>query len=163
GLEDLGFQQRLMQKLEKRQLLDRAVEFLPADAQIAERRRRAQPLTRPELAVLSAYAKLALHADLLNSDVPDDPYLAPEPSRYFPQSICRPFPDGLEKHRLRRDIIATQLANSLINRGGAPIVVRLADQPGASVDRIARAFAAVRDSYRLTAINTSIEMLDNKV
>jgi glutamate dehydrogenase len=163
GLEDLGFQQRLMQVLEKRQLLDRAVEFLPADAEIAGRRRRGQPLTRPELAVLSAYAKLALHEDLLNSDVLDDPYLARELTRYFPQSIWRYFPDAFEHHRLRRDIIATQLANSMINRGGAPIVVRLADQTGASVDRIARAFAAVRDSYRLTAINTSIETLDNKV
>jgi glutamate dehydrogenase len=163
GLEDLGFQQRLMQVLEKRQLLDRAVEFLPTDAEMAERRRRAQPLTRPELAVLSAYAKLALHEDLLNSGVPDDPYLARELTRYFPQSIWRYFPDAFEHHRLRRDIIATQLANSMINRGGAPVVVRLADQTGASVDRIARAFAAVRDSYRLTAINTSIEALDNKL
>ena len=77
GLEDLGFQQRLMQTLEKRQLLDRAVEFLPSDMEIAERRRRAEPLTRPELAVLLAYAKLALHEDLLHSSVPDDPYLVP--------------------------------------------------------------------------------------
>ncbi len=163
GLEDLGFEQRLMQVLEKRQLLDRGVEFLPTDAEIAERRRHATPLTRPELAVLAAYAKLALHEDLLNSDVPDDPYLARELTRYFPQSIWRHFPDAFEHHRLRRDIIATQLANSMINHGGAPIVVRLADQTGASVDRIARAFAAVRDSYRLTAINTSIEALDNRV
>jgi glutamate dehydrogenase len=163
GLEDLGFQQRLMQVLEKRQLLDRAVEFLPTDAEIVERRRRAQPLTRPEIAVLSAYAKLALHEDLLNSDVVDDPYLARELTRYFPQSIWRHFPDAFEHHRLRRDIIATQLANSMINRGGAAIVVRLADQTGAAVDRIAAAFAAARDSYCLTAINTSIEGLDNKV
>jgi glutamate dehydrogenase len=163
GLDDTGFQQRLMQVLEQRQLLDRKVEFLPTDAEIAERRRHAQPLTRPELAVLSAYAKLALHEDLLNSDVPDDPYLARELTRYFPQSIWRHFPDAFEHHRLRRDIIATQLANSMINRAGAPVVVRLADQTGASVDRIVRAFAAVRDSYRLTALNTSIEGLDNKV
>jgi glutamate dehydrogenase len=149
--------------LEKRQLLDRAVEFLPTDMEIAERRRRAQPLTRPELAVLSAYAKLALHEDLLNSDVPDDPYLARELTRYFPQSIWPHFPDAFEHHRLRRDIIATQLANSMINRAGAPAVVRLADQTGASVDRIAAAFAAVRDSYRLTALNTSIEALDDKI
>jgi len=163
GLEDLGFQQRLMQMLEKRQLLDRAVEFLPTDMEIVERRRRAQPLTRPELAVLLAYAKLALHEDLLRSDVPDDPYLARELSRYFPQSIWAHFPDAFERHRLRRDIISTQLANSMINRGGPPLVVRIADQTGASVDRIAAAFAAVRDSFRLTALNTSIEALDNKV
>jgi glutamate dehydrogenase len=163
GLEDLGFQQRLMQILEKRQLLDRAVEFLPTDMEIVERRRRAQPLTRPELAVLLAYAKLALHEDLLRSDIPDDPYLARELNRYFPQSIWTHFPDAFERHRLRRDIISTQLANSMINRGGPPLVVRIADQTGASVDRIAAAFAAVRDSFRLTALNTSIEALDNKV
>src|SRR5260370_32055939 len=152
-----------MQMLEKRQLLDRAVECLPTDLDIVERRRRAQPLTRPELAVLLAYAKLALHEDLLRSDEHADPYLARELSRYFPQSIWTHLPDAFEHHRLRRDIIATQLANSMINRGGPPLVVRIADQTGASVDRIAAAFAAVRDSFRLTALNTSIEALDNKV
>ncbi len=163
GLEDLGFQQRLMQTLEKRQLLDRAVEFLPNDMEIVERRRRAQPLTRPELAVLLAYAKLALHEDLVTSKVPDDPYLARELGRYFPQSISQRFPDALEHHRLRRDIISTQLANSMINRGGPSLVVRISDQTGASVDRIAAAFAAVRDSFGLTALNTAIEELDNKI
>jgi glutamate dehydrogenase len=163
GLEDLGFQQRLMQTLEKRQLLDRAVEFLPDDMEIAERRRRASPLTRPELAVLLAYAKLSLHDDLLNSSVPDDPYLARELGRYFPPSISGKFPDALERHRLRRDIISTGLANSMINRGGPTLVVRIADQTGASVDRIAGAFAAVRDGFGLTALNTAIEALDGKI
>ena len=163
GLEELGFQQRLMQMLEKRQLLDRAVEFLPDDMEIAERRRRAAPLTRPELAVLLAYAKLSLHDDLLNSSVPDDPYLARELGRYFPPSIASRFPDALERHRLRRDIISTGLANSMINRGGPTLVVRIADQTGASVDRIAGAFAAVRDSFGLTALNTAIEELDGEI
>ncbi|MBV9971183.1 MAG: NAD-glutamate dehydrogenase, partial [Xanthobacteraceae bacterium] len=163
GLEDLGFQQRLMQTLEKRQLLDRAVEFLPDDGEIAERRRRALALTRPEIAVLLAYAKLSLHEDLLASRVPDDPYLARELGRYFPSSITTRFPDAVERHRLRRDIISTGLANSMINRGGPTLVVRIADQTGASVDRIAAAFAAVRDSYSLTALNTAIEELDGKI
>jgi glutamate dehydrogenase len=163
GLEDLGFQQRLMQMLERSQLLDRAVEFLPSDMEIAERKRRGQPLTRPEIAVLLAYAKLALHEDLIHSDMPDDPYLARELGRYFPQSIWSHFPDAFEHHRLRRHIIATQLANSIINRGGPSIVARIADQTGAAVDRVAAAFAAVRDCFRLTALNTSIEALDNKV
>src|SRR5262249_12774093 len=145
------------------QLLDRAVEFLPTDMEIVERRRRAQPLTRPELAVLLAYAKLALHEDLLHSDVPDDPYLARELSRYFPQTIWTHFPDAFERHRLRRDIISTQLANSMINRGGPTLVVRIADQTGASVDRIAGAFAAVRDSFDLTALNTAIQELDGMI
>ena len=163
GLDDLGFQQRLMQTLEKRQLLDRAVEFLPSDMEIVERRRRAEPLTRPELAVLLAYAKLVLHEDLVGSEVPNDPYLARELLRYFPESIANRFPDAIEHHRLRRDIISTNLANSMINRGGPAFVARIADQTGASVERIAAAFAAVRDSFSLTAINTAIEELDNRI
>jgi glutamate dehydrogenase len=163
GLEDLGFQQRLMQTLERRDLLDRAVEFLPDDMELAERRRRAQPLTRPELAVLLAYAKLSLNHDLLASAVPDDPYLGRELGRYFPAAVAERFADAVENHRLRRDIIATQLANSMINRGGPTLVVRIADQTGASADRIAAAFAAVRDSYGMVALNGEIEALDNRI
>jgi glutamate dehydrogenase len=163
GLEDLGFQQRMMQTLEVRQILNRAVEFLPDDLELAERRRRSQPLTRPELSVLLAYAKLALNAELLQSSVPDDPYLGRELNRYFPPSISQRFPDALDRHRLRREIIATQLANSMINRGGPTFVVRIADQTGASADRIAAAFAAVRNSYDLITLNAEIETLDNKI
>ena len=82
--------------------------------------------------MLLAYAKLSLYADLLDSNVPDDPYLGRELGRYFPKLIAQKFPDALEKHRLRREIIATQLANSMINRGGPSFVVRIADQTGAS-------------------------------
>jgi glutamate dehydrogenase len=163
GLEDLGFEQRLMQTLEAAGELDRAVEFLPDEREIADRRRRSQALTRPELAVLLAYAKLSLKADLIESDVPDDPYLARELGRYFPAALAERFPDALEKHRLRRDIIVTQLANSMINRGGPSLVVRIADQTGAPAARIAQAFAAVRDSYGMTALNTEIDGLDNRI
>jgi glutamate dehydrogenase len=163
GLEFLGFQQRLMQTLERRGLLDRAVEFLPDDNEIAERRRRSQPLTRPELAVLLAYAKLSLYDELLESNVPDDPYLGRELMRYFPRAIVERFPDAPERHRLRREIIATQLANSIINRGGPSFAVQIEDQTGASVARMAAAFAAVRDSYGMSALNAAIDRLDNKI
>jgi glutamate dehydrogenase len=163
GLEFLGFQQRLMQNLERRGLLDRAVEFLPDDTEIAERRRRSQPLTRPELAVLLAYAKLSLCDELLESNVPDDPYLGRELTRYFPKAIVERFPDAPERHRLRREIIATQLANSIINRGGPSFAVQIEDQTGAPVAKMAAAFAAVRDSYEMSALNTGIDQLDNKV
>ena len=163
GLEDLGFQQRLMQTLEQRGELDRAVEYLPDDMEIAERFRRQQPLTRPELSVLLAYAKLSLYADLLDSNVPDDPYLGRELGRYFPKLIAQKYPDALEKHRLRREIISTQLANSMINRGGPSLVVRIADQTGALPAAIAAAFAAVRNSYDMPALNDEINALDGKV
>ena len=163
GLEDLGFQQRLMQTLEQRGELDRGVEFLPDEVVIAERRKHNAALTRPELAVLLAYAKLSLYNDLLDSTVPDDPYLGRELDRYFPKEISERYADALHAHRLRREIIATQLTNSMINRGGATLIVRLADQTGAASASIAAAFAAVRNSYDLIALNGEIDALDNKV
>jgi glutamate dehydrogenase len=163
GLEDFGFQQRLMQILETRGELDRAVEYLPDEIALADRRKRNLPLTRPELAVLLAYAKLSLYSELLDSNVPDDPYLGRELNRYFPKEMTERFGDALQNHRLRREIITTQLTNSMINRGGATLIVRIADQTGASSASIAAAFAAVRNSYDLIELNTEIDALDNKV
>ena len=163
GMEDFGFLQRLIQTLEARGLLDRAVEFLADDMQLAERRRHLQPFTRPELSVLLAYAKLSLYDDLLESAVPDDPYLGGELQRYFPGAVAARFPDALEHHRLRREIIATQLANSMINRGGPSLIVRIADQTGAAPPDIACAFAAVRQSYEMPALNAAIDGLDNRI
>ncbi|HYA04727.1 MAG TPA: NAD-glutamate dehydrogenase domain-containing protein, partial [Xanthobacteraceae bacterium] len=163
GMEDFGFLQRLIQTLEARGVLDRAVEYLPDDMQLSERRRRSQPFTRPELSVLLAYAKLTLYGDLLESEVPDDPYLARELGRYFPKAVAARYPDALEHHRLRREIIATHLANSMINRGGPSLIVRIADQTGAVPAAIAAAFTATRDSYGMTDLNGAIDGLDNKI
>ena len=74
--------------LEQVNELNRTVEFLPDEIELGERRRRSQSLTRPELAVLLAYAKLSLHSELLDSPVPDDPYLASELARYFPAAMA---------------------------------------------------------------------------
>ncbi len=163
GLEDMGFQQRLMQTLETRGELDRAVEFLPDEVALADRRKRNAALTRPELSVLLAYAKLSLYNELLGSTVPDDPFLSRELERYFPKEMSERYDDALHKHRLRREIIATQLTNSMINRGGATLIVRIADQTGAAPAAIAAAFAAVRNSYGLIELNGEIDGLDNKI
>jgi glutamate dehydrogenase len=163
GLADLGFARRLMQSLEQAGRLDRGVEYLPDDATLTERARRGEALTRPEQAVLLAYAKLALHDELLASRVPDDPYLGRELERYFPVEIRDRFPDAIASHRLRREIIATQLANAIINRGGPTIVTRLVDQTGADAPTIAAAYAATRDAFGLTDLNAGIDALDGRV
>ena len=113
--------------------------------------------------MLLAYAKLTLYSDLLESSVPDDPYLGRELSRYFPSQLVERYPDALEKHRLRREIISTQLTNSMINRGGPSFAVRIGDQTGASAPTIAAAFFVVRNSYDMIALNSAIDALDNKV
>jgi glutamate dehydrogenase len=163
GALDLADAQRLMQSLEAAGRLDRAVEFLPDEAQLAERALAGTGLTRPELAVLLAYAKLALHDELLHSSVPDDPYLAKELFRYFPKILAADYPDTIIGHRLRRDITATALANALINRGGPAIVSRLAGETGAAAPDIVRSFAVVRDSFSLTQLNEAIDALDNQI
>ncbi len=163
GLDDLGFLQRLMQRLEGRGLLDRAVEYLPSDTELNERRGRGESLTRPEMAVLLAYAKLSAQADLIDTDVPDDPYLARELAAYFPAELREHFPEGIEHHRLRRDIIATRLSNAMINHGGPAFVARLTDETGAGIDSIAKAFAVVRDGFGLAGLNREIDALDGLV
>ena len=163
GVAETGFITRLMQSLEQRDLLSRAVEFLPDDAAIAERTRRGQSLTRPELAVLLAYAKLTLYDDLLGTAVPDDPYLARELSQYFPREVQDKFPAAVQAHRLRREIISTNLANAVINRGGPPCVVRLIDETGADVPTIVMAFVAVDESYGLKRLNDAIDGLDARI
>lgn len=160
GVAETGFLTRLMQSLELRGLLSRAVEFLPDDAALTERTRRGQFLTRPELAVLLAYAKLTLYDDLLETGVPDDPYLARELSQYFPREVEDKFPTAAEMHRLRREIIATSLANAVINRGGPACVVRLIDETDADVATIVMAYVAVDECYGLRWLNDAIDALD---
>ena len=163
GVADNGFLARLMQSLERRDLLDRGVEFLPDDVAIAERTLRGQSFTRPELAVLLAYAKLTLYDDLLAGAVPDDPYLARELSQYFPREVRDRFPDSVGSHRLRREIISTNLANAVINRGGPACVVRLIDETDADVPTIAMAFVAVDESFGLGRLNDAIDTLDDRI
>ncbi|MGA0533990.1 NAD-glutamate dehydrogenase [Hansschlegelia sp. KR7-227] len=163
GAEEAGFQTRLMQTLEGRGLLDRTVETLPDDATLAERARSGDPLTRPEIAVLLAWAKIALYDDLLASKVPDDPYMAQDLVGYFPSRMRERFADAIAGHRLRREIIATLIANAMINRGGPALVVRLSDQTGASAARIAAAFAVARDAFGFPELNAEIDALDARI
>jgi glutamate dehydrogenase len=163
GAADVPGMMRLMRALEADKRLDRAVEYLPADAELVQRAGRGEGLTRPELAVLLAYAKLALHDALVDSEVPDDAYLRSELNRYFPVALRERFPDAIEGHRLRREIVATQLANAIINRGGPGIVVRLQGETGRSAADIARAYALARDVFGILDLNNAIDALDARL
>lgn len=150
----------LMQTLEADGRLDRTVEYLPSDAVLAEREKRSEGLTRPELAVLLAYAKLSLHDALLASDVPDDLYLNSELVRYFPQALRERYGEEIANHKLRREIVATQLANAIVNRGGPALVPVLSALTHAEVPAIAAAYAIARDSFDLISLNGAIDALD---
>ena len=159
GVGETAFAVRTLQALEAEGRLDRAVEFLPDDAAIAERLRRGEGLTRPEYAVLLAYAKLSLYDAILASPVPNDPYFDRELQRYFPQALRNQFPDAVKGHRLRREIIATALSNIIVNRGGPSLVTRLIDETGADAATIAKAYAVTRDAFGLMELNLAIDRL----
>ncbi len=163
GTSELPDHRVLIEGLEERGLLDRAVEFLPTDAQLDARAAQGKGLTRPELAVILAYAKLTLFDDLVASSAIDTPYLAGELFRYFPPTLNATYPAAVEGHRLRREVVATVLANAMINRGGPAYVSELMAGTSASAGDVALAYAAVRDIHGLTALNTEIDALDAKV
>jgi glutamate dehydrogenase len=163
GFEDFDFQFRLMQDLEGRGRLDRSVESLPDDAAMAERRKAGKPLTRAEIGVLLAYAKIVLFDDLLATDVVDDPALAGELVTYFPGRMRAAYAEEIGGHRLRREIVATQLANEMINAGGPTYPTRMAERAAADVAQVARAYVAVRDSFALADLNGAIDGLDGAV
>lgn len=163
GAGQLEFQARFIRELESRGLLDRELEFLPSDDEIEERLHAERGLTRPELAVLAAYAKITLYNDLLSSDVLDDPYLAADLNRYFPKTLQKKFVHEIKNHRLRREIIATMLSNSIVNRGGITCVSRLIEETGADVAAVFRAYAIARDSFGLLDFSTQVNGLDNQV
>ena len=160
GLADVGFQMRLMRDLEKEGVLDRALESLPADLQLAERIKVGEALRRPELAVLLSYAKISLSRHLLESTLPDDPHLAGLLVAYFPKTMQQNFRPEIAAHRLRREIIATRLTNDVINRGGASFVVRLEEESGHTPATVVTAYAAAVSVLGLDALWSEIDRLD---
>jgi glutamate dehydrogenase len=163
GLEDLPHQARMMAALEVRGLLDRQVEFLPGPDALAERQARGQPLTRAELGVLLAYAKLVLFADLVASSVPDEAHFDRDLVSYFPAKMAKKYSADIHGHRLRREIIATALANDAVNRGGPSFINRLQDMTGCMPGEIVSSYAVVRDGFELPELYAQVDALDNKV
>lgn len=157
--------ERFMRALERpdreRSRLDRAVEFLPDTAAMRSRSIAKQYLTRPELCVLLAYAKIDLTDEILASDLPDDPLLEGELLRYFPTTLQEKFEPQLRSHRLRREITTLQVVNSLVNRCGPTFVRTVGQRTGAPAASVARAFAVVRDAWKLRDLWTAIESLDD--
>jgi glutamate dehydrogenase len=163
GAKLLQRQIRYIRALERAEILDRAVEFLPDDEALAEIVNDHQALTRPELAVLLAYSKMDLFETLQRSDAPDDPALRPDLARYFPAPLREKFTAAIDGHRLKREITAAVIANEIINQGGPTFVYRIQEESGADYGEIARAFVATREAFKLPALWGAIHALDNKI
>ena len=154
---------RYMHWLEHEGRLDRALEFLPRDRQLADRRQRGTGLTQPELAVLLAYTKITLEEQLLGSGLTEDPYLHRQLYSYFPAPLRERFAGAMDDHPLRREIISTCMVNDLVNDAGIGMVFRLTEETGAPAVEIARAYSVARAVYDLDTFWTSVERLDNAI
>src|SRR5450432_1315118 len=156
-------QQRFIHYLEKNGHLVRALEHLPDADAIAQRRAAGLGLTRPELALLLAYAKITITQDIVGSDLPDDGFAERALVEYFPTALREEFAAVMSEHPLRREIIATQLANKLVNLSGSTFVFRVAAETAASVADITRAHSVARMAFRIDDLWADIEALDDVV
>ncbi|MBL0123520.1 MAG: NAD-glutamate dehydrogenase [Betaproteobacteria bacterium] len=159
----LDAQARFMRHQEKTGRLNRKVEFLPSDEEIAERKAKKQGLTAPERAVLLAYSKMELFDDLVASNLIDDEYVAHSLVTYFPTALQEKFADVMPRHPLKREIIATEIANSTINRTGSVFVHRMQEEAGATAAEVVRCYILTRDVFRVGDLWDAVDALDNKV
>ncbi|MUN36652.1 NAD-glutamate dehydrogenase [Actinomadura litoris] len=154
---------RHLRKLERDGRLKRRLEFLPDDKALAERRQSGLGLTSPEFSVLLAYAKLTLDAEIVASDLADDPYLESWLVDYFPTPLRERFQSYMDRHPLRREIITTAVVNDLVNNSGSTFVFRMNEETGASSSDIARAYLVAREVFEMPRFWRSVESLSHQV
>jgi glutamate dehydrogenase len=155
---------RYLRKLESEGSLDRAIEFLPSDDVLAQRRSAGAGLTTPEFAVLLAYTKLDVSHRLLASDACEDPWFERELTAYFPAPLRdERFSSAMARHPLRREIVATRVTNLLVDRAGTSFIHRLTEETGAPVPELARAHSAAWEIFGLEELWSGVEVLDNVV
>jgi glutamate dehydrogenase len=154
---------RMIRRLEQVSGLNREIEFLPSEETINERKLNRGSLLAPELAVLMAYCKIRLYVVLLDSDLPEDPYLAHDLERYFPPPLPERYRTEMRSHRLRREIIATVVANQLVDRAGTTFAFRLGEETGAPASILARGYAVAREVFDMRDFWGAVEALDNRI
>ncbi|WP_288428879.1 NAD-glutamate dehydrogenase [uncultured Agrobacterium sp.] len=154
---------RLMGALESSGQLNRKVETLPNDAEFSERYAAGKPLTRPEIGVLLSYAKLTLFDTLVASTLPDEPYLQHLLTEYFPSKMQKAYAGDIAGHRLHREIVATSLANRVVNRGGPGFVQKLVDASGLLAPAVVKAAMIVEDGFGLKRLWSEIDALNGRI
>ncbi|MFT6261485.1 MAG: glutamate dehydrogenase [Bermanella sp.] len=154
---------RLINELEGQGKLNREMEFLPSNEALEERKSQLKGLTRPELSVLISYTKGDLKELLNVPEVSENEYLAKALETAFPSPLAERFPVQLYGHQLRSEIVATQLANEMVNRMGITYVNRMHDSTGADINSIVKAYVAARDVFRMDDLWGQIETLDYTV
>ncbi|MEV4279740.1 NAD-glutamate dehydrogenase [Actinoplanes xinjiangensis] len=159
----LPVHRRMLTSLEQRGELNRELEALPTDKELAVRHENGEGLTAPEFAVLLAYVKISMEREVLADELVDEAWTSTVLSEYFPTPLRERFAARMAGHRLRREIISTSLVNEVVNRGGTSFVYRAMEESGASAADVIRAYVVIRDVYGLPEIWAAGEALDNEV
>ncbi len=154
---------RFMRFLEKQGKLNRAIEVLPSDDEIAERKAAGGCLTTPERAVLLAYCKMWLFDEIIESDLPEDDWVGTALARYFPATLRERMAAYIPRHPLRREIVATHVLNSMVNRVGATFTHRITEMTSAKPAQVVRAYLLAREVFGVVGLWQRIEALDNQV
>ncbi len=154
---------RFIHQLEREGRLDRALEYLPTDEEMQERLVKGAGLTRAELAILTSYGKMSLKDQLNVPEVVEDPFYRDMLAGYFPPLMRSKFAEPIQQHRLKNEIIAMQLANDMVNFGGANFAHRMVDETGVSFAEVASCFTLAREVFAIDRFWEQIEALDNKV
>ena len=151
--------EQLMRELEGEGLLDRTIEALPSGDELTERARQGRGLTRPELAVLLAYAKRSLYPKILASEIPDDPALDGELRRYFPVRLIEATGSLFREHQLRREIVATYVTNDVVNSLGIAWAWQMMAETGATAAEVVRAYWITREVVSAVGLWEDVEAL----
>ncbi|MDX1677564.1 NAD-glutamate dehydrogenase [Arsukibacterium sp.] len=163
GSEQIKEYTRFIHTLEKDGKLNRELEFLPSDDELAERMVKGIGLTRPELAILTAYGKMVLKERLVLPEIYENAYFKRQLFTAFPELLQKQYAKEMETHPLKAEIIATKLANMLVNEMGPNFAQRMLEETGANIGEIALCYAIARDLFDLPAVWKQLEQLDNKV
>jgi len=161
--KNLDLYARYMRQWEQAGKINRAIEFLPNEEDMIQRKAKGHGLTNPELSILFEYAKIILKEDILASDLPEDPYFLALLREEFPKTLRDKYQSNMQQHPLRREIIATQICNLIIDRMGITFINRLQEESGASVVAIVKAFMIARTLFKSDKLWAEIEALDLKV
>ena len=154
---------RYMDELERTGKLDRALEFLPSEKTLLERKLQGKGLTRSEVAILLCYSKTILKEQILATDVLEDHFLSTFLVNYFPKPLQEQFSSRMRDHPLKREIIATAISNIIVNEMGATFVYRMQDETGAAVSAIVRAYLIARAILNLDLLWKNLAALEDKL
>lgn len=161
--QDIEMHYRLIHQLEKNKQLDRHIEFIPSEEEVLQRRTKNFGLTRPEISVILAYTKILLKEELLQSDLPEEPYMLLMLEKAFPKRLASDYSNYMHKHQLKREIICTQLSNLVIDDMGINFIHRLKDETGSSSVEIVKSYIVSKEIFNISGLRETIYNLPPSV